>query len=126
MGEGGKLKHQELTYKIIGCAQNIHTTLGPGFPESVYHRAMCRELLTSRIPFESEKPYEVWYNGAICGEFRADLVVAGLVVVELKALSDLTGEHPAQTLSYLRASKLDLALLVNFGRQSLQTKRVVL
>jgi len=120
------LKHSDITYVIIGCAQKVHGALGPGFPESVYHRALCQELLKEKTPFESEKPFEVYYDKALCGQFRVDLVVAEKAVVELKALERLTDEHLAQVLSYLKASELDVGLLLNFGRKSLETKRVVL
>ena len=87
---------------------------------------MCQELIRAEIPFDTEKGYEVEYEEACCGQFRADLVVADRVIVELKALAALNGEHLAQVLSYLKASGLHVGLLVNFGRKSLETKRVVL
>ena len=120
------LKHEDLTYEIIGCAHRIHSTLGPGFPEVVYHRAFCQELAERKISFDSEKTFRVYYNDLCCGEFRADLVVCEKVIVELKALSSLNSEHLAQTLSYLKASGLQVGLLINFGRKSLETKRVVM
>jgi GxxExxY protein len=126
MGEEAGLLHDKLTYLIIGCAQKVHATLGPGFPEAVYQKAMCLELIRSKAPFENEKAYEVAYEGVICGEFRADLVVGGAVVVELKALASLNGDHLAQVLAYLKASGLKVGLMLNFGRQSLEVKRVVL
>ena len=124
-GENG-LVHGELTYGVIGCCQRVHSALGPGFPESVYHKAMCQELTTTEIPFETEKGYEVEYAGTCCGQFRADLVVADRVIVELKAVAALNGEHLAQVLSYLKASGLHVGLLVNSGLKSLETKRVAL
>ena len=120
------LRHGELTSKVIGCAFKVHATLGPGFPENVYQRALCQELLKARIPFEPEKGYDVWYEGALCGQFRVDLLVDGKVILELKALDGLCDEHMAQALTYLKASGLDLALLLNFGRKSLEVKRVIL
>ncbi len=87
---------------------------------------MCQELTTTEIPFETEKGYEVEYAGTCCGQFRADLVVADRVIVELKAVAALNGEHLAQVLSYLKASGLHVGLLVNSGRKSLETKRVAL
>ena len=126
MGEEEGLQRDKLTYTIIGCAQKVHAVLGPGFPEAVYHKAMCMELVKAKMPFESEKAYEVAYEGVTCGEFRADLVVAGAVVTEFKALASLNGDHMAQVLAYLKASGLEIGLLLNFGRQSLEVKRVVL
>ena len=122
----GEFRDTELTYQIIGCAQRVHRTLGPGFPENVYHKALCLELAKERVPFESEQVFEVYYEGRSVGAFRADVVVNEKVVVELKALGELDGNHLAQGISYLKATGLNVALLLNFGQKSLQTKRVVL
>ena len=119
-------KYADLTYKIIGCAQCVHRELGPGFPEAVYHKALCLEMASEKVPFETEKGIAVSYHGTDCGKFRPDLLVDQKVVVELKALSALNGDHLAQTLSYLKAANLNVALLINFGRKSLETKRLVL
>ncbi len=121
-----EFRDTELTYQIIGCAQRVHSTLGPGFPENVYHKALCLELTKERVPFASEQVFEVYYEGSSVGAFRADVVVNEKVVLELKALGELDGNHLAQAISYLKATGLSLALLLNFGQKSLQTKRVVL
>lgn len=121
-----EFSHRELTFQIIGCAMKVHSSLGPGFPEHVYHRALIHELLKAKMTFESEKVVEVFYDGALCGEFRLDLLVADTVVVELKALDRLAEDHLAQALSYLKATGKTLALLINFGCKSLDTKRVIL
>ena len=118
--------HKDLSFKVIGCAQKVHRILGPGFPESVYHKALCYELINTKIPFESEKIIEVFYDGKICGEFRADLVVEDKIILELKALDELNGSHIAQAISYLKATGLKLAILMNFGTEGLETQRVVL
>jgi len=112
-----------LTYAIIGAAQKVHRTLGPGFAESTYQAALCKELMAREITFESQKEFEVFYEGALCGTYRPDLVVHGKVVLEIKAISRLAREHAAQTISYLKASGLSVALLVNFGAPSLEVKR---
>jgi GxxExxY protein len=91
----------------------------------VYHKAMCLELAKSRVPFESEKAYEVAYQGTLCGEFRPDLVTGEAVVVEFKALAALSGDHTSQVLAYLKASGLKVGLLLNFGRAGLEMKRLV-
>ncbi len=122
---GAEILHKELSYRIVGCAQTVHSKLGPGFPEAVYHKALCYELIDACIAFETEKTVEVFYNDKPCGEFRLDLFVAGEVVVELKALASLNSEHVSQALSYLKVTGCDLAILLNFGRKSLETKRVV-
>ena len=117
--------HKQLSYDVVGCAQRVHTALGPGFPETVYHRALCCELMKAEIPFESEKQSEVFYDGALCGQFRMDIVVDDRIVLELKALALLTNDHLAQALSYLKATRLKLAILINFGTQKLETQRVL-
>ena len=125
-GAGEGVVHRELSYRIVGCAQTVHRALGPGFPEGVYHRALCHELVRAGIPFETEKIVEVFYQRVLCGQFKPDLLVEEKVIVELKALQELNGDHLAQAIAYLKATNLNLAILINFGRSSLQTKRVVL
>lgn len=117
--------YRELSFEIIGCAQRVHAELGPGFPESVYQRALIVELIKAKIPFESEKTFEVYYQAHLCGEFRCDIIAKEAIVLELKALDRLTNEHLAQALSYLKATGLKLAILINFGKASLEHQRVV-
>ena len=123
---GDGIVHKELSYRIVGCAQRVHRALGPGFPETVYHRALCHELVQARVPFETEKLVEVFYEGILCGQFKPDLLIEEKVLVELKALKELNGDHMAQAIAYLRATNLNLAILINFGRSSLETRRIVL
>ena len=118
--------HKELSYRVIGCAQRVHRELGPGFPEGVYHKALSHEMVQARIPFETEKVVEVFYDGMLCGEFRIDLLADERIVLELKALSALNDEHLAQAISCPKATGLSLAILINFGGKSLETRRVVL
>jgi GxxExxY protein len=122
----GEVYFRELSFEIVGCAQRVHAALGPGFPESVYQRALCVELMQTKIPFQSEEKCEVFYRDCLCGEFRCDIVVKDSVVLELKALERLTDDHLAQALSYLKATGKKLAILINFGKASLQVQRVVL
>ena len=117
--------HRELSYTVVGCAQRVHAALGPGFPESVYHRALCHELAKNKIPFQSQPEYEVLYKGHACGTFKPDIVVEDKIILELKAVDSLAAQHEAQALSYLKASGLRLALLINFGQTSLVVKRFV-
>lgn len=114
----------QLTYSIIGAAQKVHRALGPGFGEAVYHVALARELRLREIPFESEKPFKVHYEGALCGMYKPDMVVCESIIVELKAVSELAKEHRAQAVSYLKASGLKTALLLNFGGTSLEVRRL--
>jgi len=119
----GRPSSDGLTYKVIGCAQQVHRELGPGFPEAVYKRALCYELARQGVPFTSEKEFEVCYHGANCGSFRVDLFVDARLVVELKAVEALCDQHNAQTLAYLKAAGAKFALLMNFGQTSLAVKR---
>jgi len=121
-----ELLHKDLSYKVVGCAQKVHRVLGPGFPESIYQRALCHELLLCKIPFDSQKETDVYYEGLLCGQFRMDVLVEGKVILELKAVDAMTDDHVSQAISYLKATGLRLAILMNFGKSRLQTKRVVI
>jgi GxxExxY protein len=112
-----------VTYGIIGAAQKVHRTLGPGFAESTYQAAMEKELSLRGVAFESQRKFEVQYEGASCGTYIPDLVVSGEIVVELKAADDFAAPHFAQVISYLKASGLRAGLLLNFGTRSLQVRR---
>jgi len=121
-----ELLHRDLTFEIIGAAMEVHRILGPGFLESVYQRAMEAEMQQRGIPFESQKRLPLTYKGEPLGEHVLDLVVDGRVVVELKAVRDLTDQHQAQILSYLKASSIQVGLLVNFSKPSLEHRRILL
>jgi GxxExxY protein len=105
----------ELTHQIIGAAIDVHRELGPGLLENVYEECLCCELLARGIPFEKQKPIPVVYKGLKldCG-YRADIVVGGRVVVEIKAISAVAPVHDAVTLTYLRLSGSKIGLLINF------------
>jgi GxxExxY protein len=122
----GEILHKQLSFDLVGMAQKVHRVLGPGFPESVYRRALCYEIAKAQVPFETEKKIEVWYEDHLCGEFRTDLIVDGKLVLELKAVDALCDAHVSQVLTYLKATALHLGILLNFGTPSLETKRVVL
>jgi GxxExxY protein len=117
--------HKDLTEKIIGAAMEVHKTLRSGFLESVYEEAMAIELDLQKIPFEKQKPIDVFYKGKVAKQFFCDFVVAGKVLVELKAIKKLTENEDAQVLNYLKATSLPLALLINFGAASLEFKRII-
>ncbi len=106
----------------------VHRTLGPGFLESVYQRALEIELLERQIPFEREKAIQLTYKNRPVGDARLDFLVADLVVVELKSVEALHPIHHAQVLNYLRATNLELGLLINFNEVLLKDgfKRIVL
>ena len=117
-----------LMHRTIGCCIAVHRALGPGLLESIYSRAVCIELDTQGIAFETEKPFPIMYRGQLLCHQRLDFVVAGRLVLEIKAVDHLDPVHHAQLLSYLRASKLRAGLLINFNVPVLQNglKRIVL
>ena len=114
----------ELTYKIIGCAMKVHSTLGNGFQEVIYQRALAIELRKAALDFSRELEVPIFYDGEEIGTRRVDFLVEGEVLVELKAMVLLEDVHLAQGLNYLVAYKLDKGLLINFGARSLEVKRL--
>jgi GxxExxY protein len=116
----------ELTEKILGAAFRAQNTLGVGFLEKVYENALNIELRKYGLSVESQKAFPVRYEGTVVGDYQADLVVAGKVIVECKAVTALDQMHEAQLLNYLKASGLHIGLLINFGRSKLQYRRLVL
>jgi GxxExxY protein len=117
---------QALTEKVLEAAFAVHNTLGAGFLEKVYENALALELRQKGIPAVQQCPMKVFYKGVLVGDYAADLVVAGKVLLELKACSALEPHFEAQILNYLRASGLRVGLLLNFGRPKLQYRRFVL
>ena len=117
-------KESELTQVIIGIAMNIHNKLGPGFKEEIYHQAMINDLIKEGLKIESEYEFDLVYDDKLIGIFRVDLIVADKVIVELKAVSgEMSKIFQTQTVSYLKASRLEVGLLINFGNPSLEVKR---
>jgi GxxExxY protein len=110
-----RFKHKDVTRRIIGVFFDVYNDLGYGFVESVYHEAMALTLVSEGLYVERESTFEVHFRGQVIGVFRADLVVNGSILVELKALKSLAPVHEAQTLNYLLAGVLEIALLLNFG-----------
>ena len=113
---------EALAKRVIGLAMKVHSTLGCGFLESIYARALALELSENGIPFETEKKYSVSYGGQEIGQFYADLVVQDCLIVETKAVDALSVAHSVQIVNYLAVAKLDLGLLLNFGPRSLEFK----
>ncbi|MBI5501086.1 MAG: GxxExxY protein [Deltaproteobacteria bacterium] len=118
------MKHRALTQRIIGGVVRVHRTLGPGFLESIYRRALVLELHAAGLRVETEREVIVRYLDTEVGRHRLDLVVEGTVVVELKAVPQLAAAHYDQLRSYLRASRMTVGLLINFGRERSDTRRV--
>jgi GxxExxY protein len=116
-------KGYDLCGKIIGAAMKVHSTLGPGFLESVYQNALVWELRKVGIKAEAERPITVRYDGQIVGAFTADLLVNDIVIVELKVSSAIAKIHEVQVVNYLVATGLDEGLVLNFGAERLEFKK---
>ena len=114
----------ELTYKIIGCAMKVHNTLWNGFEEVVYQRCLAIEMGRAGIDFGREVEQTIYYDGIVVGTRRADFVVGDRVVVEIKAQAALQDVHIAQTKNYVAAYKFETGLVINFGADSLEFKRI--
>ncbi|MBN1449885.1 MAG: GxxExxY protein [Anaerolineales bacterium] len=115
----------EITQKIIGCAFEVSNTLGIGFVEKVYENALAHLIHKAGLKVVQKYPIKVTFDGIMVGEFVADLLVEDRVLVELKAVSMLVNEHTAQALNYLRASGLEVCLLINFGKPKIEIKRLL-
>ena len=114
------------TYAIIGAAMEVHGELGPGFLEAAYHEALAIEMTSREIPFAHEVTLPIFYKGRqLATTYRADFLSFDRVIVELKALTKLSKFDEAQILNYLKATGLEVGLLLNFGAESLQYKRFV-
>ncbi len=115
--------HQELSRKVIGMAFTVHNILGPGLLESCYQDAYCVELKRAGIPFEREKVFALYYRGECIGGYRSDLVVDDKIILELKSVKELCPAMEAQTINYLRLSKVPVGNLINFNGTRLVWKR---
>jgi GxxExxY protein len=116
----------DLSQRVIGCFFRVYNELGPGFLESVYARALAAEFEASGVAYDREVGIEVYYRDGLVGSFRADFVVEGTLLLELKAVSALVPDHTAQVLNYLSATSVELALLLNFGARRPQVRRLIL
>ncbi|MBC7920529.1 MAG: GxxExxY protein [Ferruginibacter sp.] len=117
-------KYSALTAAVIGCAMRVHGTLGNGFQEIIYQRALAIELEKQGVGFAREVEAAIHYNQIEIGTRRVDFVVEETVLIELKALSKLEDVHLAQALNYLEAFNMEIGLLINFGSKSLEFKRI--
>ena len=119
--------YKDECYKIIGACMNVHKELGPGFLEAVYQESLAFEFFEQRIPFEKEKDIRIFYKDKLLDKcYKADFLCFEKIIVELIALSELSNDHISQLLNYLKATKLRVGLLVNFGSSSLIYKRLIL
>lgn len=115
--------HSEITETVIGCAFEVIKELGTGFLESVYEKALLLALNHKGLSAVAQQPLRVSFRGESVGEFFADILVEGKVLVELKAVKALSPEHQAQLINYLHASGIEIGLLINFGNSKLEIKR---
>ena len=117
------MKHEELTSAILSCCFDVINELGSGFLESVYEKALIVALSQKGLQVDSQVPLKVSFRGVIVGDFYADVIVEGKVLIELKAVSRVLQEHKAQVINYLNATGIDVGQLVNFGNPKLEYYR---
>jgi GxxExxY protein len=118
-----KQERYDICGQIIGAAMKVHSTLGPGFLESVYQNALAWELRKAGLKAEAERPISVHYDGQLVGAFTADLLVNDSLIVELKSIQVLAKAHEVQLVNYLVATGVDEGLLLNFGAERLEFKK---
>ena len=116
----------ELSQKVIGCAMRVHRTLGCGFLETVYEKALAIELRRNRISFQNQIKLLVHYRDEVVGKYFADLIIENELLLELKASKSLDSTGESQLLNYLNASNIQVGLLINFGSTSLQFRRMTI
>ncbi|MEP7235078.1 MAG: GxxExxY protein [Ignavibacteriota bacterium] len=119
-----QLKHSEITEVVIKAFYKVYNVLGFGFLEKVYENALYLELLGSGLSVQRQKPIKVYYQQNLVGEYFADLIVNDVVILELKAAEGLVKEHELQLINYLKATEIEVGLLLNFGAKP-QFKRLV-
>ena len=117
------MEHEKLTETIIGCAYTVYNTLGFGFLESVYEKALIIELNKAGLSLQSQEPIKVYYANEIVGNFVSDIVVEGAVILELKSIRNLAIAHEVQLVNYLVATRIDIGLLINFAPDNVVIKR---
>jgi len=117
------MKHEAITRDVTGCAFEVINELGAGFLESVYEKALLLAVRQKGLSALSQHPVTVMFRGESVGEFYADILVEGKVIVELKAVKGLAPEHQAQVINYLNATGIEVGLLINFGNPKLEYKR---
>ena len=111
-----ELKHKELTEKIIQCCFKVHNTLGFGFLEKVYENALVIELVKVGLIVKQQHPIQVYYDGQVVGEYQADILVEHKVILELKSVEHISDIHEIQLKNYLKATGIEVGLLINFGK----------
>jgi len=124
MEESLKTKYWDITQKIIECSMNVHNAIGCGFQESIYHNALNIEFTQQLIIYKDEIEIPIFYRSIQIGTRRVDFIVNDFVMVEIKACTELLDVHFAQAINYLEASQFEIGLLINFGSEKLQIKRL--
>ena len=119
-----KILYKELSYKIIGLAMEVHSKLGYGFLEKVYENAMMVLFRQEGIKVKQQAPITVYFEEEVVGEYYADILVEDRIILELKAVEKIVNAHISQTLNYLKATGLELAILLNFGKEKLEYERL--
>jgi GxxExxY protein len=120
-----EFKYKDITEKIIGACMKVHTTLGCGFQEIIYHRALEIEFTKRNIPYISEMEMDIYYEGFLIGKRRVDFFIESRISLEIKAVTKMDDLFLAQGLNYLEANNKEIGLLVNFGSRSLEVKRLL-
>ena len=117
-------KYSNITEKIIGSAYKVYNTLGTGFLEKVYENDLIVELKKQELEIRQQEPIKVFYEKEVVGDYIADIVVDGKVIVEIKAVGDLNEIHEVQLVNYLKATRIEIGLLINFGKK-IEIKRKI-
>ena len=120
-----EIVHKDLSYKIIGLAMEIHSKLSYGFLEKVYENALMLLLRRGGIEAKQQAPIKVYFEGEVVGEYFADILVEDKIILEIKVLDKITDVQRAQTLNYLKATRLELAIILNFGKRKLEYERLI-
>jgi len=121
-----ELHYEQESYNIIGACIAVHQELGAGFLETVYQEALEEEFKIRKIPYTKEALIHINYKGKnLQKKFKADFICYGKIILELKAVTNLNPSHKAQVINYLKATNMQLGLLINFGEQSLTSKRII-
>ena len=120
-----RLALNQLSERVIGAAQQVSTVLGPGFLEKVYENALCWELRKAQLEVSQQWPFAVTYDGRVVGNYVADLCIASCLILEIKCAKHIDDSHRRQCLNYLRAAKLPLGLVLNFGSRRLEVARMI-
>jgi|SRR3972149_35307 len=120
-----KIIYKDLSFRIMEAVFEVHNILGPGYSENIYESALAKEFKDRKMDYTRQGLIEVNYKGVKIGEYRLDMVVEGKIILELKAVSELNEIFKSQLLSYLKATEMELGILINFGSKEVEFKRIV-